>query len=106
MIPRPPRSTLTATLFPHTTLFRSGEQRAAGQQGLEPLAVQRPDAQLQRGLPVPVAAAEHAAAAQRVRAPAQAGAVAARYVLAAAEAALCPHSSGRASCRERVWQSG
>src|SRR3546814_8199462 len=28
-----------------------GEQRAAGQQGLEPLAVQRPDAQLQRGLP-------------------------------------------------------
>src|SRR3546814_14305713 len=28
MIRRPPRSTLTDTLFPYTTLFRSGAQRA------------------------------------------------------------------------------
>src|SRR3546814_2684297 len=27
MIRRPPRSTRTATLFPYTTLFRSGEER-------------------------------------------------------------------------------
>src|SRR3546814_8924004 len=31
MIRRPPRSTRTDTLFPYTTLFRSGEQR--GQRG-------------------------------------------------------------------------
>src|SRR3546814_6973013 len=30
MIPQPPRSTLTATLFPYTTLFRSGNDRNAG----------------------------------------------------------------------------
>src|SRR3546814_78105 len=28
MLPRPPRSTRTDTLFPYTTLFRSGRQRA------------------------------------------------------------------------------
>src|SRR3546814_6669968 len=28
MIPRPPRSTRTDTLFPYTTLFRSAEERA------------------------------------------------------------------------------
>src|SRR3546814_5755658 len=32
MIRRPPRSTRTDTLFPYTTLFRSAEQRAAGEQ--------------------------------------------------------------------------
>src|SRR3546814_4923444 len=30
MIPRPPRSTLTDTLFPHTTLFRSLRRGARG----------------------------------------------------------------------------
>src|SRR3546814_3124180 len=30
MIRRPPRSTRTDTLFPYTTLFRSGEQRLTG----------------------------------------------------------------------------
>src|SRR3546814_19411902 len=35
MIRRPPRSTRTDTLFPYTTLFRSGRHRhAAGHQGL------------------------------------------------------------------------
>src|SRR3546814_3056771 len=29
MLPRPPRSTRTDTLFPYTTLFRSGEPQAA-----------------------------------------------------------------------------
>src|SRR3546814_15115085 len=38
MIRRPPRSTRTDTLFPYTTLFRSGvEQRFAGQFALLPL---------------------------------------------------------------------
>src|SRR3546814_13233518 len=31
MIRRPPRSTRTDTLFPYTTLFRSGDFRGAGQ---------------------------------------------------------------------------
>src|SRR3546814_9756247 len=33
MIRRPPRSTRTDTLFPYTTLFRSGEYRDAEQRG-------------------------------------------------------------------------
>src|SRR3546814_1617205 len=32
MIPRPPRSTRTDTLFPYTTLFRSTARRAEGRQ--------------------------------------------------------------------------
>src|SRR3546814_10278030 len=34
MIRRPPRSTRTDTLFPYTTLFRSGRPRRRGRQGL------------------------------------------------------------------------
>src|SRR3546814_16352770 len=33
MIRRPPRSTRTDTLFPYTTLFRSHDRRAEGQEG-------------------------------------------------------------------------
>src|SRR3546814_20266760 len=33
MIRRPPRSTRTDTLFPYTTLFRSGSNQAIGSQG-------------------------------------------------------------------------
>src|SRR3546814_7290831 len=35
MILRPPRSTRTDTLFPYTTLFRSGRQRTAADERLE-----------------------------------------------------------------------
>src|SRR6187549_4043022 len=35
MIRRPPRSTLDGTLFPYTTLFRSGAQRERGDQQVE-----------------------------------------------------------------------
>src|SRR3546814_12042360 len=37
MIPRPPRSTRTDTLFPYTTLFRSGHGHRAGAANIEPL---------------------------------------------------------------------
>src|SRR3546814_12081210 len=37
MIRRPPRSTLTDTLFPYTTLFRSAELRLHLRQHVEPL---------------------------------------------------------------------
>src|SRR3546814_8055649 len=33
MIRRPPRSTRTYTLFPYTTLFRSGDEREDGERG-------------------------------------------------------------------------
>src|SRR3546814_9471216 len=44
MIRRPPRSTLTDTLFPYTTLFRSGEgaEEADGEEGAQ-LRRRRPD---------------------------------------------------------------
>src|SRR3546814_16386579 len=38
MVRRPPRSTRTDTLFPYTTLFRSGRHRAAVEQRSESLA--------------------------------------------------------------------
>src|SRR3546814_8777860 len=40
MIRRPPRSTRTDTLFPYTTLFRSGEQFINGQAFVDSQAVQ------------------------------------------------------------------
>src|SRR3546814_16044394 len=44
MIRRPPRSTRTDTLFPYPTLFRSGEEAVAAEQGrLEALAEQPRD---------------------------------------------------------------
>src|SRR3546814_5198120 len=52
MIRRPPRSTLTDTLFPYTTLFRSGGGAAAGARKLrlETLArARRPGDPLGRG---------------------------------------------------------
>src|SRR3546814_1574777 len=41
MIPRPPRSTRTDTLFPYTTLFRSCEASRAGTRGLRGASVAR-----------------------------------------------------------------
>src|SRR3546814_10508077 len=42
MIRRPPRSTRTDTLFPYTTLFRSGrDHRAAGSGRIEPALVEQ-----------------------------------------------------------------
>src|SRR3546814_2925038 len=38
MIRRPPRSTRTDTLFPYTTLFRSGKKRKAGVRPWGPVA--------------------------------------------------------------------
>src|SRR3546814_14201524 len=40
MIRRPPRSTRTDTLFPYTTLFRSGVARLAASHALEPLPLE------------------------------------------------------------------
>src|SRR3546814_19582464 len=42
MIPRPTRSTLTDTLFPDTTLFRSSEGEAAGRRGASRLGAGAP----------------------------------------------------------------
>ena len=42
MIRRPPRSTQAKTLFPYTTLFRSGRPRDAGASQLGILVTQRP----------------------------------------------------------------
>src|SRR3546814_13057572 len=39
MIPRPPRTTLTDTLFPYTTLFRSLDENAATQFKTQQLAI-------------------------------------------------------------------
>src|SRR3546814_19445480 len=41
MIRRPPRSTRTDTLFPYTTLFRSGLMHAAGEVSVRPYASTR-----------------------------------------------------------------
>src|SRR3546814_11563676 len=43
MIRRPPRSTRTDTLFPYTTLFRSGEDRAGGKSDPDSQRVDRAD---------------------------------------------------------------
>src|SRR3546814_6484391 len=55
MIRRPPRSTRTDTLFPYTTLFRSGDRGIEGQAaarddaGREPAHRRRPDQRDQPG---------------------------------------------------------
>src|SRR3546814_4834292 len=41
MIRRPPRSTRTDTLFPYTTLFRSGFQRPEGNSGETPFGAKK-----------------------------------------------------------------
>src|SRR3546814_20036356 len=51
MIRRPPRSTLTDTLFPYTTLFRSREKEGEGQghasrRNAMPLTARRPSQEL------------------------------------------------------------
>src|SRR3546814_13035846 len=47
MIRRPPRSTRTDTLFPYTTLFRSGHQRRCAGRGAEVLGPAYPGGQRQ-----------------------------------------------------------
>src|SRR3546814_14513995 len=57
MIPRPPRSTRTDTLFPYTTLFRSesdrdlGRGRAVGKAAAVDLAAHLPQPERARGQP-------------------------------------------------------
>src|SRR3546814_11585757 len=77
MIRRPPRSTRTDTLFPYTTLFRSG----AGEQLEQFVALAPADRALQRGQ-ILGEALEHV-----------------EHRLAIGEEQI-----GRASCRERVCQ--
>src|SRR3546814_3475995 len=52
MIPRPPRSTRTDTLFPYTTLFRSGlvEARRQGRKGGRPSAMRPSDVAAARAM--------------------------------------------------------
>src|SRR3546814_20504910 len=55
MIRRPPRSTRTDTLFPYTTLFRSGDAR--GPARLPPTRALRPDCRANTGTPAAPTAA-------------------------------------------------
>src|SRR3546814_20841971 len=58
MIRRPPRSTLTATFFPYTTLVRSrlGHLRAVGEQAADEVAAGRSEAEAAAPLVVAVRA--------------------------------------------------
>src|SRR3546814_12851759 len=50
MLRRPPRSTLTDTLFPYTTLFRSCHRARKGDQEMAPRLEDRPDRESQSRL--------------------------------------------------------
>src|SRR3546814_15430663 len=106
MIRRPPRSTRTDTLFPYTTLFRSEAAAVARHQRAHLLHAIEPDRHDAR-----IDVGHGAGEEQRVCAGqqqddgaradrAEAGAAAEERGAAAAAPAI-----GRASGRERVWQS-
>src|SRR3546814_12251430 len=105
MIRRPPRSTLTDTLFPYTTLFRSPHPRRS--RGGAPRAGP-PRGQLRRGAPAHGRDVRHLAEAARGRAAAGgAGLAAAALPAGLAVRRLWPRVAreiGRAVCRERVCQ--
>src|SRR3546814_19066953 len=61
MLRRPPRSTRTDTLFPYTTLFRSGEPRRAIRRALRRLLSRRPQAKVEAAFFIAVLLAVSAA---------------------------------------------
>src|SRR3546814_14121937 len=107
MIRRPPRSTLTDTLFPYTTLFRSDQHRAAGVEHAraEDRVLVRGgvvEQRVERGQPSRVLAGAEVHARQLV----------AQARLRTLQSGRCeqdvargpdPVEIGRASCGERVW---
>src|SRR3546814_18014803 len=106
MIRRPPRSTRTDTLFPYTTLFRSGHADRLAERGIA----------RQRDLQLAMLVADQPLLAPRLfpcrvrRAARGAGDLGVARVGLAREGEpeprrrehLCPPEIGRASCRERV----
>src|SRR3546814_5967142 len=67
MLRRPPRSTRTDTLFPYTTLFRSGEPRRAIRRALRRLLSRRPQAKVEAAFFIAVLLAVSAAVAWDAR---------------------------------------
>src|SRR3546814_13430956 len=104
MVRRPPRSTRTDTLFPYTTLFRSGRHRAAVEQRSESLA-EHSGAGRRQQAHAALDAASVVGALQQVDGMERIEDVdlhAATALDVPAEALLEDAEIGRASCRERV----
>src|SRR3546814_13221961 len=97
MIRRPPRSTRTDTLFPYTTLFRSGKALPATAANVKVFEARKAEL---------VKKASASVGAAKIRAEALAGKTLTIKVLASAVGKLYGSvgAIGRASCRERVWQ--
>src|SRR3546814_16711099 len=105
MIRRPPRSTRTDTLFPYTTLFRSGVEEHADGHNLAGAPAVRDDAGQRLQQPPEEMLHAHRQGEDR-EGPAE---VAAHRLQEDAEAEAGAHADrqeiGRASCRERMCQS-
>src|SRR3546814_16024025 len=115
MIRRPPRSTRTDTLFPYTTLFRSGEHRGRGDAALAQQGHEQDEGGEEGGA---VEAAQRQRPGLRIIGQGErekGGAEAEQVALAQAQASPADQrraehqdragrQNGRASSRERAWQ--
>src|SRR3546814_16266807 len=103
MIRRPPRSTLTATLFPYSSLFRSGRCRPPQQ--TDPHANRLLGVVLEAVMPVGMVEADREYGVAGEGQPVTAGRHA-DHAMPGGVAAGAADEIGRASCRERVCQYG